>query len=488
MSASAEAADVDGPALRARRTAAITRVAVGASGLALLAANPALRPQPLPAAIGFAVVLLTALLQLAVPRMGVLSFEESLSGVCALLIVGLGDERVNVLAVLWLTAVASGVLARGGRQHWLGPAIVALALALPIVREQLLTGEYAALCLATIALLLTSGRLTRELGKLLAQARLQASSAETLLLAGDIAARVAERSAPAPDATPEATEHVSLDAAERALAEQALAGLIAGRGLSMAVQPIVELSTGTVHAHEALARFTSPGIEGGPLHWFNLAEQLGRRPALERACVGAALELFARRPAGTALSLNVSVPVLMDPETQAALCAAGDGPTGLQGLIVEITEETLVRSEAALVDAFEPLRALGACLAVDDMGAGYSGLRQITSVRPRYLKLDRSLVTGVDRDEERAALLRALAGYSRQVGALLIAEGVETDDELSCVRELGAPLVQGFLLGRPASPWPDLSAPAPRGGGPTRVRGHARKRRTGARGRDTARI
>src|SRR5271165_2458622 len=375
MSASAEAADVDGPALRARRTAAITRVAVGASGLALLAANPALRPQPLPAAIGFAVVLLTALLQLAAPRVGVLSFEESLSGVCALLIVGLGDERVNVLAVLWLTAVASGVLARGGRQHWLGPAIVALALALPIVREQLLTGEYAALCLATIALLLTSGRLTRELGKLLAQARLQASSAETLLLAGDIAARVAERSAPAPDATPEATEHVSLDAAERALAEQALAGLIAGRGLSMAVQPIVELSTGTVHAHEALARFTSPGIEGGPLHWFNLAEQLGRRPA------------------GTALSLNVSVPVLMDPETQAALCAAGDGPTGLQGLIVEITEETLVRSEAALVDAFEPLRALGACLAVDDMGAGYSGLRQITSVRPRYLKLDRSLVT-----------------------------------------------------------------------------------------------
>ena len=79
---------------------------------------------------------------------------------------------------------------------------------------------------------------------------------------------------------------------------------------------------------------------------------------------------------------------------------------------------------------------------------------QITSVRPRYLKLDRSLVTGIDDDEERAALVGALAGYSRQVGCLLVAEGVETEGELQAVRRLGVPLVQGFFLGRPGPPWP----------------------------------
>ncbi len=94
------------------------------------------------------------------------------------------------------------------------------------------------------------------------------------------------------------------------------------------------------------------------------------------------------------------------------------------------------------------------------MGAGYSGLRQITAISPRYLKLDRSLVAGIDRDQERAALVRALAGYARQVGSLLIAEGVETADDLRTVRELGAPLVQGYIYARPAHAWPQISDPS----------------------------
>jgi EAL domain-containing protein (putative c-di-GMP-specific phosphodiesterase class I) len=110
-----------------------------------------------------------------------------------------------------------------------------------------------------------------------------------------------------------------------------------------------------------------------------------------------------------------------------------------------------------LLDAIEPLRARGARLAVDDMGAGYSGLRQITTVMPSYLKLDRSLVTGIDSDSDRAALVGALVGYSQQVGCLLVAEGVETEAELQAVRRLGVPLVQGFYLSRPGTPWPEIS-------------------------------
>jgi EAL domain-containing protein (putative c-di-GMP-specific phosphodiesterase class I) len=97
------------------------------------------------------------------------------------------------------------------------------------------------------------------------------------------------------------------------------------------------------------------------------------------------------------------------------------------------------------------------------MGAGYSGLRQITAVHPSYLKLDRSLVSGIDEDDERAALVGALAGYSKQVGSMLVAEGVETEAELSAIRLLGVPLVQGFYLGRPGAPWPQLSVESPVG-------------------------
>ncbi len=453
--------------LRARRTAARTRIAMGLIGIALIAAQPRLLPYPALGLAGFAIIELTALVQLAAMRVSWLKFEESAAAAAAVLIIGMGDQRVTALSLLWLAAIASGVMARGGRVHWVGSLIVVAALALPVLREQRFTGEYAAVCAAALGLLLTCGRLTRELNNMLRQARHQAERAETLLLAGDIAARMSdrrERDAGAARMMPaQAGETLSdketLSDEELASAREALASLIAGDGLAMAVQPIVDVGHGTVHAYEALARFGQPRRDGSPLHWFSLAQELGQRAELERACLRAALALLAERPPGTSLSVNLSAPVLLEPATMAMLVAAGDGlADGLGGLIVEITEETLVGGDMQLLHAIEPLRARGARLAVDDMGAGYSGLRQITAVHPSYLKLDRSLVSGIDGDEERAALVGALAGYSRQVGSLLVAEGVETDAELRTVRRLGVPLVQGFLLGRPGPPWPQVGA------------------------------
>jgi EAL domain-containing protein (putative c-di-GMP-specific phosphodiesterase class I) len=448
----------DQQALRARRTGALTRATMGAAGVVLLVAEPSLLPTPALGIVGFAMIALSAALQLALPGLSWFDVEESLSATSAVLIIGLGGERVTVLTILWLVAVASGVLARGGRQHWLGRAILIAALALPVARYGHLSGEYAALCAATFGLLLTSGRLTFELNELLGQARREADSAETLLLAGDIASRVTGREERA-KADTDGAHTPSQQALE---ARDALLALIEGEGLAMAAQPIVDVRSGSVHAYEALARFEHPGMQGSPLRWFSVAEELGQRAALERACLRAALELFAARPEGTSVSVNLSAPVLLDPLTQAMLeQAAGEQADGLSGLIVEITEETLAQGDMDLLATFAPLRARGASLAVDDMGAGYSGLRQITSVLPRYLKLDRSLVSGIDADDERAALVGALAGYSRQVNCLLVAEGVETEAELEVVRNLGAPLVQGYLLARPAPPWPHVGALPP---------------------------
>jgi EAL domain-containing protein (putative c-di-GMP-specific phosphodiesterase class I) len=454
--------------LRARRTAAVTRVAVGLLGIVLIVNWPGLDEHPALGVIGFATIMASAAVQLAAPRPSWLTFEESLSAGAGVLIVGFGAQRVDVVAILWLVAVASGVLARGGRVHWVGRAVLVCALALPVVRRGELEPEYAGMFLATIGLLLTAGRLTGELNVLLRQARMQADSAETLLLAGDIASRMSERvAAPGEEPAPP----VQLTEGELAGARIALARLIEGEGLSMVVQPIVDIETGEIHAYEALARFgqARPG-EGRPgatpLHWFVLAEQLGGRPALERACLREALLLLDSRPAGSRLSVNLSTPVLMEDATLEMLGeAAASRPGRLEGLIVEITEETLIETDEVLKEAIGPLLTDGAVLAVDDMGAGYSGLRQITTVRPAYLKLDRSLAAGIDGDPERSALVSALAGYARQVGAILIVEGIETTAELQALRKLGVQLVQGYRLGRPGEPWPEIDADDARGTG-----------------------
>jgi len=463
--------------LRARRTAAKARIAMGLIGTALILVQPRLLPYPALGVAGFAVIVLTALVQLAAIRPSWLKFEESAAGAAAVLIIGMGGQNVTALSILWLAAIASGVMARGGRVHWLGSLIVFIALALPVVREQHFSGQYAAVCAAALGLLLTCGRLTRELNQMLRQARREAESAETLLLAGDIAARMTDRSERATGAAASAAPlgpDDMLSADELASAHDALAHLIEGQGLSMFVQPIVDIRNETMHAYEALARFGKPRPDGSPLHWFALAEKLGERAALERACLRAALDLFAQRPAATSLSVNLSAPVLLEASTMAMLQAAGDAlAEDLNGLIIEITEETLVGGDMQLLSAIEPLRARGVRLAVDDMGAGYSGLRQITTVHPSYLKLDRSLVSGIDDDDERAALVGALAGYAKQVGSLLVAEGVETEAELRAIRRLGVPLVQGYYFGRPGPPWPQLSAASQLEATPPQLRARA---------------
>jgi len=272
------------------------------------------------------------------------------------------------------------------------------------------------------------------------------TDADTLLRAADVALRVAKRLG---------RQKYSFYAG-RSLndegpegARRSLERLIEGHGLMIVMQPIVDLTTRRAHAYEALARF---GVRGGesPLQWFSLADELGMRQELELACLRAALQLFAQRPAGSLLSVNLSGPLLLDPRTRDIL----DAQEPLAGLMIEITEDALIEDDNRLQSAIAPLAARGVRFAVDDMGAGYSGLRQIIALRPSYLKLDRSLVQGIDSDPERTAMVAAMLSYAQSTGGYLVAEGVETPQELTTLLDLGVPLVQGYYLGRPGVPWP----------------------------------
>ena len=159
--------------------------------------------------------------------------------------------------------------------------------------------------------------------------------------------------------------------------------------------------------------------------------------------------------------------MLIDPRAKGVLAGQPD----ISRLIVEVTEETLVSHGAAVAGIVDELRQRGTLVAVDDIGAGYSGLGQLANLRPAYLKVDRALVRGVDNDPARAALVRMLVDYAASTGGLLVAEGVETAAELAEVRLTGARLVQGYLLARPGLPWPaiDAQALAPVSGGSAAV-------------------
>jgi diguanylate cyclase (GGDEF)-like protein len=289
----------------------------------------------------------------------------------------------------------------------------------------------------------------------IASAPANGTTVAALLRAADVAMRRAKRTGKGRVVS---YTGESLADREDERARRALAEMIGHERIAMATQPIVDLRSGAVHAYEALARFGIAGdLSTGEL--FALAERVGMREELDLACLGRGLALLAERPAGTRLSVNVSSQLLADPRAVELLAAQPD----LQGLVLEITEEALVRDYAALQLALRPLVERGARVAVDDMGAGYSGLRHAIDLHPTYLKLDRALVHGIDRDPKRAALVDALLRYAQHAGSHIVAEGVETEGELATLTRLGVPLAQGFLLGRPAPPWPRLARIPSRG-------------------------
>ena len=213
--------------------------------------------------------------------------------------------------------------------------------------------------------------------------------------------------------------------------------------LTLVFQPIVDLAAARVAGYEALSRF--PGT-ASPEIWFAAAHDAGVGAELEALAVHKALAARADLPPDTFLTVNVSPHLLGAAPVQDALASVGD----LSRIVVELTEHTAVPDSAALRRQVDALRARGALVALDDAGAGYSGLQQMTTVRPQLVKLDRALVQDVDTDPVRLALAEMVGEFAGRIDAWLLAEGVETPGELAAFMRLGTPLAQGWLLGRPA--------------------------------------
>jgi EAL domain-containing protein (putative c-di-GMP-specific phosphodiesterase class I) len=207
-------------------------------------------------------------------------------------------------------------------------------------------------------------------------------------------------------------------------------------------QPVYRLSDGAITGVESLARF--PDCETRPPNeWFAEAADIGLGTELELAAAKAALECLPYLPEDILLGINLSPATLLSEDLEPLIAAV---PAGR--IVVEVTEHAAVNDYAGLAQALAPLRQR-VRLAIDDVGAGYSGMRHILDLRPDLIKLDMSLVRDIDKDPARRALAVALVGFAAGIDSQIVAEGVETAAELAVLRELGVPKAQGYYLCRP---------------------------------------
>jgi EAL domain-containing protein (putative c-di-GMP-specific phosphodiesterase class I) len=209
--------------------------------------------------------------------------------------------------------------------------------------------------------------------------------------------------------------------------------------------PIVDASTGRIFGYEALARGTLRALRR-PEVMFEVAAQLGNIWELSRVCRRRAIEgMRELLQPGELLFLNVDPHDFDDPTFTPADLATSEP----ERVVLEITERVAIKDYARFRDRLRSFRDHGFRFAVDDAGSGYAGLGSIANLEPDFIKLDLSLITGIDTNFIKQGLVESIVGFANEQGAKVIAEGVERAAEYEAVKKLGVHLVQGFFLHRP---------------------------------------
>jgi PAS domain S-box-containing protein len=219
--------------------------------------------------------------------------------------------------------------------------------------------------------------------------------------------------------------------------------VMADDGVRPVFQPVVNLTSLAVGGYEALSRFDH--YSGGtPEQWFDAARVAGLGPQLELYAIRKAIAHAFQLPTGAFLSVNASPETLLR-EDFSVLVEALHG----ESLVVEVTEHAAVEDYEPLQRAIDRLRRHGVRLAIDDAGAGFASLKHIVRLLPEFIKLDLFLIRSIHEDPVKRAVVAGMLGVASQIGGKVIAEGVETQDELRVLMDLGVEWAQGYHLGRP---------------------------------------
>ena len=228
------------------------------------------------------------------------------------------------------------------------------------------------------------------------------------------------------------------------LTRRRIQGVLDGNGVTPVYQPIIDLSTHKPVGYEGLSRFYDPS-QGRPDRWFDDAFTAGLGVELEWSAAQTLLPFLDVIPDDAFLAINMS-PATVLHVMENELCP----PERCPNLVIEFTERVPIQDYAVIRGALQEMRESGARLAADDRGSGFAGFRHLVSLAPDIIKLDVGLLRDFRFRSGQLAMTNALVTFAEDVGAQVIAEGVEEPAELELLNELGVSWAQGYYLGRPA--------------------------------------
>jgi EAL domain-containing protein (putative c-di-GMP-specific phosphodiesterase class I)/GGDEF domain-containing protein len=224
-------------------------------------------------------------------------------------------------------------------------------------------------------------------------------------------------------------------------------------GIRTFFQPIMRMRDRTVLGYEALTRGPEGTCLQSPLHLFDIAAEADLVFELDRLCRRRALVNSKGLPTDAMLFINVLPSSMYDPDFQNAGLVEGLEELELspKRVVFELTEKYAIENYTLFGEAVRNFKEMGYSIAVDDIGAGHSGLEKIAHLQPRYLKFDRELVREIHASYVRREMVKALKILADKMGSTIIAEGIEMQEELETLLDLGIEYGQGYLLGRPGS-------------------------------------
>lgn len=221
-----------------------------------------------------------------------------------------------------------------------------------------------------------------------------------------------------------------------------------GMDITMAFQPIVDVTDGSVFAYEALVR----GADGAGAGAVLAKVTHETRFAFDQLCRRTAVELAAQLGVQSRVSINFMPNAVYEPAlclgTTLAAAQRHNFPT--DRIMFEVTEGEKIEDRAHLTRILTEYKRQGFTTAIDDFGAGHSGLNLLAEFQPDVVKLDMDLIRGIDGSRVRQAILASVMTLSQAIGMRVIAEGIETEAEFACLKAMGVTLMQGYLLARPA--------------------------------------
>ncbi len=216
---------------------------------------------------------------------------------------------------------------------------------------------------------------------------------------------------------------------------------------TMAYQPIFDIQNKTVFAQEALVR----GVNNESAYSILSKVNDENRYRFDQACRVRAIELAARLKIDTFLSINFLPNAIYNPETciRTTMEASEKFNFHKDRIIFEVTEGEKVEDHAHLLSIIKEYKRQGIKTAIDDFGAGYSGLNLLAEFQPDYIKIDMALVRGIDKDRVRRSIIQGILYVCREIEIKVIAEGIETEEEFKVLKDMGINYIQGYYFCKP---------------------------------------